>query len=88
MLDGLTEPLNAEMIGIFPRRRVRIRVDRTRCISCGDCVARAPAVFRLDHEGRAEVLEAVQVWSPLDGDYVRNCPSYAISARLAEPSSR
>jgi NTE family protein len=88
MLDGLAEPLNPEMIGIFPRRRVRIRVDRSRCISCGDCVARAPAVFRLDHEGRAEVLEPVQVWSPLDGDYVRNCPSYAISARLAEPSNR
>jgi NTE family protein len=87
MLDGLAEPLNAKMIGIFPHRRVRIRVDRSRCVSCGDCVARAPAVFRLDHEGRAEVLEPVQVWSPLDGDYVRNCPTYAISARLAEPAS-
>jgi NTE family protein len=86
MLDSLERPLNAGLSGIFPHRRVRLRVDRSRCVGCGDCVARAPDVFRLDDDGRAEVVAPLQVWSPLDGDYVRNCPTYAISARLAEPA--
>jgi ferredoxin len=49
---------------------------------------RAPDVFRLDPVGKAEVIEEIQTWSPLDGDFVRQCPTYAISARLAESPSR
>jgi NTE family protein len=69
--------------GIYPRRTVQVRVDRERCIGCGSCVMHAPAVFRLDAGGKAEILEPIQEWSPIDGGYVRNCPTYAISARLA-----
>jgi ferredoxin len=45
----------------------------------------APWVFELDTGGKARVLQSVQLWSPIDGSYVRNCPTYAISARLAPP---
>ena len=31
--------------------------------------------------GKAEVLSPVQTWSPIDGAYVLNCPTYAISVR-------
>jgi ferredoxin len=48
----------------------------------------APWVFEMDEGGRAQVRQAVQSWSPLDGAYVRNCPTYAISARLASPAQR
>lgn len=84
MLDAIVEPLDGQTSGVYPRRVVRVRVDRERCVGCGSCVMRAPATFGLDADGKATVLDPVQVWSPLDGEYVRQCPTYAISARLAE----
>ena len=80
-------PLPDDARGIYPRRRVHIRVAEERCIGCGACVLRAPQVFALGEDGKAKVLEPEQSWSPVDGDYVRNCPTYAISARLADGTS-
>ncbi len=42
---------------------------------------RAPGVFAYGPDGKAEVVAPNQVWSPFDGDYVSNCPAYAITAR-------
>jgi len=50
-------------------------------VGCGACVVQAPKVFRLDARGKAEVHTPVQTWSPVDGAYVLNCPTYAISVR-------
>ena len=36
-------------------------------------------------DGRAEVIAPVQIYSPLDGAYVRDCPTYSIIVRLAPP---
>jgi NTE family protein len=80
LLEGAFDPAGQ---GIHPQRRVEIRVDRDRCVGCGACVMHAPWVFELDEGGRARVRQPIQSWSPLDGGYVRNCPTYAISARLA-----
>ena len=85
MLDSLRD-FDPHGSGIYPQRLVEVRVDQDRCIGCGACVMHAPWVFQLDGAGRARVLQAVQSWSPLDGAYVRNCPTYAISARLAQPA--
>lgn len=85
LLDGLGD-FDPQGSGIYPQRRVAIRVDRERCIGCGSCVMHAPWVFELE-AGKARVLQAVQLWSPIDGAYVRNCPTYAISARLAPARS-
>jgi NTE family protein len=84
ILDGLRD-FDPAGHGIHPQRRVEVRIDRDRCIGCGACVMHAPWVFELDAEGRAEVTQPLQSWSPLDGAYVRNCPTYAISARLVPP---
>jgi hypothetical protein len=35
----------------------------------------------MDALGKAEVVAPRQAWSPLDGIYIRNCPTWAISAR-------
>ncbi len=70
--------------GIFPRRRVELRVDRERCIGCGLCTVLAPAgTFRMDEAGKAVPPAQPQTWTPVSGDYLRHCPTYAISARLA-----
>ena len=83
LLDLLGERFDPAGHGIHPQRRVEIRVDRDRCSGCGACVMHAPWVFEMDDDGRSKVRQPLQSWSPLDGFYVRNCPTYAISARLA-----
>lgn len=88
LLDMLAEDFDPGTPGIYPQRRVEVRVDRERCIGCGVCSMHAPGVFTMDADGRALVTEPQQHWSPLDGVYVRNCPTYAISARLAPPPRR
>jgi len=67
--------------GIYPQSPVLVHVDRGRCIGCGFCAMRAPGIFRMDAAGKAEVIAPRQHWSPLDGVYIRNCPTYAISTR-------
>lgn len=64
--------------GIHPRRNVVVRVNQRRCVGCGLCIARAPDVFERDPSGTARVIAPNQVWSPLDGSYVRECPTHAI----------
>ncbi len=68
--------------GVFPRRRFVVDVDRERCIGCGGCLVHAPAgMFFIDGEGKAVVTQREQVWSPIDGDFLQHCPTYAIVAR-------
>jgi len=72
--------------GVFPRRRVAVRVERDRCIGCGAClVFGPPGMFVLDAEGKAVVTTPDQEWGPTGGVFIRNCPTYAISARPAAP---
>jgi NTE family protein len=85
LIDSLGDvPLEG---GVYPRKRVQIRVDRDRCVGCGMCALHAPTVFRMAEDGRADVTDPIQIWSPLDGAYVRDCPTYAISVRLAPPGT-
>jgi ferredoxin len=81
-LDGL---LTAEG-GVWPRRPVRLRVDRAACTGCGLCVAMAPHTMGLDGTGKAFALTRELSWSPADGEFVRHCPTAAIS--VEELSSR
>ena len=80
-LDQLGGRLHAVSRGMHPTRRLRVLVDESRCVGCGTCVIQAPAVFRLDERGKAQVHTPLQSWSPMDGSYLLNCPTYAISVR-------
>lgn len=88
LLDMLQDDFDPDGHGIYPQRRVEIRVDQSRCVGCGACIMHAPWVFEMSESGRAAVRQPIQSWSPLDGAYVRNCPTYAISARLAPAQPR
>jgi NTE family protein len=86
-LDQLDGRLHLIERGMYPTRRLRVLVDQQRCVGCGACVVQAPKVFRLDARGKAEVLTPVQTWSPLEGAYVLNCPTDAISVRPEETAA-
>lgn len=75
----------AEPGGIHPRHAVAIEVDRERCTGCTTCVALAPHTMALDAERKAYPLDAERAWSPADGDFVRHCPTAAISVRRLDP---
>ena len=84
-VDGWPEPGD---VGIFPKRRVVVRVERDRCIGCGSCLVQAPqGMFVLDSDQKAVVTQPDQEWSPLDGGFIRHCPTYAIIARPSEQAS-
>ena len=86
-LDQLDGRLHLMERGMYPTRRLRVLVDEQRCVGCGACVVQAPKVFRLDARGKAEVMTPVQTWSPLEGAYVLNCPTDAISVRPEETAA-
>lgn len=78
--------------GVFPRRRIAVRVDRDKCTGCAVCVHLAPDIMALDAERKAVVLQPSAEWSPADGEWVMQCPTGALSARAldddAEPAAR
>ncbi len=86
-VDALThwDAFSNETGGVYPRRRVRVRVDRDRCTGCGLCVALEPRLMALDGQRKAyPVTESVE-WSPAGGDFVRHCPAHAISVATELP---
>lgn len=64
--------------GIYPRRAVRVDVDRARCTGCGLCVALAPQAMALDRRGKAYARAREFAWSPADGGFVGQCPTRAL----------
>jgi NTE family protein len=66
--------------GVFPRRTVRVAVDRGRCTGCGLCASMAPHLMGMDAQGKAFARTRPAEWSPADGDFVHHCPTGAIEA--------
>ena len=54
------------MTQVSAQNRIAIDVDRTLCFGFGDCVDTAPAVFGLDDENVAYVIDP-------DGHYIELC---------------
>jgi ferredoxin len=63
---------------VSTRNRIAIEVDRALCYGFGDCVDSTPAVFALDDEDTAIVLDPDA--APLDDilEAAQNCPVDAI----------
>jgi ferredoxin len=63
---------------VSAKNRVAIEVDRALCYGFGDCVDTVPAVFALDEEDTAIVLDPDA--APLDDilEAAQNCPVDAI----------
>jgi NTE family protein len=67
--------------GIFPRHRYRLAVSAA-CVGCTLCAALAPDIMAMSPSGRAYPEQPLVEWSPADGDFIRQCPTGAISATL------
>jgi ferredoxin len=63
---------------LSPRNRIVIEVDRDLCIGSGDCVDTAPAVFELDDDGKARVIDPDGTSVDEIVDAAANCPVTAI----------
>lgn len=86
-LEQAGEVIHTATGGIFPRRLVRIAVNRERCIGCGACVGYAPpGMFRMENS-KAVGPDHPCEWSPIDGDFIRHCPTFAITARPVHPEA-
>jgi NTE family protein len=82
------EEVAAATGGVFPRRRVRVEVDRAKCIGCGICVAMAPDLMALDSTGKAVSKTISVTWSPADGEFIHHCPTAALSVVPARRSNQ
>jgi ferredoxin len=60
--------------------KLSITVNKARCISSGDCVETAPAVFQLSEEdGKSEVINAAGAGDATILAAARSCPVKAIT---------
>ncbi|MEA2267027.1 MAG: ferredoxin, partial [Solirubrobacteraceae bacterium] len=66
------------MTEVSARNRIAIDVDRTLCFGFGDCVDTAPAVFALDDEDVAYVIDPDAADVDLIVEASQNCPVDAI----------
>jgi ferredoxin len=63
---------------VSARNQIAVEVDRTLCFGFGDCVDTAPAVFALDDEGTAYVIDPDAADVDLILEAAQNCPVDAI----------
>jgi len=59
--------------------KLKITVNKTRCIGSGDCVETAPAVFQLDDDGKSDVVNPTGASDNSIVAAARSCPVKAIT---------
>jgi ferredoxin len=59
--------------------KLKITVNKTRCISSGDCTETAPAVFQLDADGKSDVVNPTGAGDSTILAAARSCPVKAIT---------
>ena len=57
---------------------MKLRVDKDLCVDMADCVAVAPAVFELDDEMKARVLDPSSVDDETLLEAAKSCPVEAV----------
>jgi len=87
-LDELEEGRLLERNLIYPRRWIRLLVNREKCIGCGICTTLAPGILEMDAERKAFAAREDHEWSPADGEFVGHCPTSAITVESLVSQSR
>ena len=58
---------------------MNLKIDEEKCIGCGTCVALAPDIFKMNDDGKAELLDAASDEKENIQMAVDSCPTQAIS---------
>lgn len=58
---------------------MKIKVDKSKCIQCGTCVALYPKYFKFDENNKAEANND-EVAEDIAGEAIATCPVEAISS--------
>jgi len=56
-----------------------VSVDKSKCISCGACVAICPDVFEMGSDGKSQVIEGADTSVDCVKRAIASCPVQAIS---------
>ncbi len=59
---------------------MKIIIDKNLCIGCGTCISIAPKTFKLDKEGKAEVIEPIGDNETTVQEAIDSCPVTAIKS--------
>ncbi len=59
---------------------MKIVIDKGLCIGCGTCVTIAPKSFKLNNEGKAEVIEPQEDGESKVKEAIDSCPVSAIKS--------
>lgn len=59
----------------------KIVVDQKKCIGCGTCALLAPKTFKLDKNGKVEVISQTASPKKKVNEAIANCPVEAISSQ-------
>ena len=59
---------------------MKIVIDKDLCIGCGTCVVIAPKSFKLNNEGKAEVIEPQEDGESKVKEAIDSCPVSAIKS--------
>jgi ferredoxin len=58
----------------------KITIDKDLCIGCGTCTCLAPKTFKLDKEGKAELIESLGDNEKTIKEAIDSCPVCAIKS--------
>jgi len=59
--------------------KLKITVNKAKCIASGDCVETAPTVFQLDDDGKSDVMNPTGATDAVIVAAARSCPVKAIT---------
>jgi len=68
--------------------KLKITVNKTRCIGSSDCIETAPAVFQLDENGKSGVIDPAGALDATILAAARGCPVKAITVSDEESGSQ
>ena len=57
---------------------MKIKIDKNKCIGCGTCVVIAPKTFKLNDEGKSELIEPAGDDQKTIRNAIDSCPVVAI----------
>jgi len=69
-----------EKLVISFNKKMKIKINKDKCLGCGMCVSLAPEIFQLDEQGKSSLKANAQIEKNRDSikQTAENCPASAI----------